>query len=340
MSLRLIRCRFFLVTLSLGAIGMSSHHANAQQASSPGFLFLPFQNKSDFTGKWEIGIDVPRFLSAYIKERYRIPTVSSAVAQNYASEFGGALDDVKTWTALYHRFGVRYLVAGVLDVFDVSRFMTGQPLLGGYEAFKGEVSISFIVYDLDRTASSAVPVLIKKGEVSGEFADRSLALTLFGKQSERTVEFRELDRIRFGSEDFNRTVIGQACFQLAENFALSLETTMPAIKAWGMTNPDSVLRLGQSLDSISLKFQPRAIVGEVVLVEGQSAFINLGNEDGVRMGQQVLVYRDQVSMKSETESVGELRVTEFRGAHLTLTRIVSGQKSIHVKDKFSITVLR
>ena len=335
-----MRGRFFLVTLLLGASALGAHRANAQQASNPGFLFLPFQNKSDFTGKWEVGIDVPRFLSAYIKERYRIPTVSSVVVQNFASELGGAVDDVKTWTALYHRFGVRYLVAGELDVFDVSRFMTGQPLLGGYEAFKGEVSISFIVYDLDRTSSSAVPVWIKKGEASGEFADRSLALTLFGKQTERTIEYRELDKIRFGSEDFNRTVIGQACFQLAEHFALSLERTMPAIKAWGMTNPDSVLRLGQSLDSISLKFKPRVVLGEVILVEGQSAFINLGNEDGVRMGQQILVYRDQVSMKSETESVGELRVTEFRGTHLSLTRITSGQNSIRIKDKISITVMR
>jgi hypothetical protein len=337
---RRLRGAFFLVTLLLGMAGVSAHRAHAQQPSTPGFLFLPFQNKSDFTGKWQIGTDVPRFLSAYIKERYRIPTVSSVVAQNFASEIGGAVDDVKTWTALYNRFGVRYLVAGDLDVFDVSRFMTGQPLLGGYEAYKGEVSISFIVYDLDRTSSSAVPVSITKGEASGQFADRSLALTLFGKPSERTVEFRELDKIRFGSEDFNRTVIGQACFQLAERFARSLETSMPAIKAWGMTNPDSVLHLGQSIDSISLKFQPKAVVGEVVLVEGESAFINLGNEDGLRMGQQILVYRDQVSMKSGTDSVGELRVTEFRGAHLTLTRIVNGQKSIHVKDKFSITVLR
>jgi len=335
-----MRGRFFLVMILLGVAGVGVHRAYAQQGSSPGFVFLPFQNKSDFTGKWQVGIDVPRFLSAYIKERYRIPTVSSSVVQNFASELGESVDDVKTWTALYHRFGVRYLVAGVLEVFDVSRFMTGQPLLGGYEAFKGEVSISFIIYDLDRTSSSSVPVWIKKGEASGEFADRSLALTLFGKQTERTMEYRELDKIRFGSEDFNRTVIGQACFQLSEQFAISLENTMPAIKAWGMTNPDSVLRLGQSLDSISLKFKPRPVVGEVVLVEEQSAFINLGNEDGVRMGQQILVYRDQVSMKSETEPVGELRVTEFRGAHLTLTRIVSGQKSIRVKDKISITVMR
>jgi hypothetical protein len=328
------------VTASLCAASFGAHRATAQQASSPGFLFLPFENKSSFTGKWQVGIDVPRFLSAYTKERYRIPTVSPVVVQNFATELGEAVDDVKTWTAMYHRFGIRYLVAGVLEAFDVSRFMTGQPLLGGYEAFRGEVTISFMVYDLDRTSISAVPVGVKKGEVTGEFTDRSFSLTLFGKPTERNIEYRELDKIRFGSEDFNRTVIGQACFQLGEQFANSLENTMPAIKAWGMTNPDSVLHLGLSLDSISFSFRPRAVLGEVILVEGQSVFINLGSEDGVRLGQQILVYRDQVSMKSETESVGELRVTEFRGAHLSLTRIVSGQRSIHVKDKFSISVMR
>jgi hypothetical protein len=332
--------RLFLATLLLDVAGLGTHRADARQASNPGFLFVPFQNNSDFAGKWKVGIDVPRFLSAYTKERYRIPTVSPVVVQDFASELGEAVDDVKTWTAMYRRFGVRYLVTGTVEAFDVSRFMTGQPLLGGYEAFKGQVSISFIVYDLERTSSSAVPVSIKKGEASGEFSDRSFALTLFGKQSERNVEYRELDRIRFGSEDFNRTVIGQACFQLGEQFAISLENTMPAIKAWGMTNPDSVLHLGQSLDSISFSFKPKALLGEVVFVEGQSAFISLGSEDGVRMGQQILVYRGQVPVKSETEPVGELRVTELRGAHLSLTRIVSGQNSIRIKDRISVMVFR
>lgn len=322
---------------------LGGSYGYAQEPSLPGFSFLPFQNKSDFTGKWDVGVDVPRFLSAYIKERYRIPTISPIIVKNFFDERqpqGGGIEDVKFWVELYRRFGVRYLVAGTVEQFDVSRFMTGQPLLGGYEAFKGEVSITYVVYDLDRTASSTAAVSIKKGEASGDYADRSLTLTLFGKQSERTIEYRDLDKIRFGSEDFNRTVIGQACFQLGEHFALGLEGAMPSIKAWGMSNPDSLLRLGQTLDSISLNFKPKTISGVVVFVEGESAFINLGSEDGVRVGQRIPVYRNQMGPGSETDAIGELRVAEVRGPHLSLVRILSGQKAIKVRDKITVTVVR
>jgi len=316
---------------------------HAQEKSSPGFAFIPFENKSDFKGKWDVGIDVPRFLSAYVKERYRIPTISPVIVRNFFNEQnhqGAEINDVGFWVELFRRFGVRYLVAGTVEMFDVSRFMTGQPMVGGYEAFKGEVSITFAVYDLERTAFSSTPVAVKKGDAAGEFADRSLTLTLFGKQSDRTVEYRELDKIRFGSEDFNRTVIGQACFQLGERLALQLESAMPGIRAWAMTDPDSLLRLGQSLDTLSLSFKPLTISGTVVFVEGQNAFINLGSEDGVRPGQEILVHRDPMAQDAAAGEIGQLRVVEVRGPHLSLARIVNGQKSIRVKDKISVTVIR
>ena len=107
-----------------------------------------------------------------------------------------------------------------------------------------------------------------------------------------------------------------------------------------MTDPDSLLRLGQSLDTLSLSFKPLTISGTVVFVEGQNAFINLGSEDGVRPGQEILVHRDPMAKDAATGEIGQLRVVEVRGPHLSLARIVSGQKSIRVKDKISVTVIR
>lgn len=315
----------------------------AQNAPSQGFVFLPFQNNSDFTGRWDVGVDVPRFLAAFMKERYRIPTVSPMIVRNFFEEQdheGRSFDDIRFWGALYRKFNVRFLIAGVVEQFDVSRFVTGQPLLGGYEAFKGSLNVSFTIFDLERTAQSATATSIKRGLAAGEYADRSLALTLFGKQSDRTIEYRDLDKIRFGSEDFNRTVIGQACFQTAESFALEIESAMPAIKAWGMTNPDSLLHLGQMLDSISLNFKPTTIWGAIVFIEGESAFINLGSEDGIRPGQQLLVYKNLVAQEASAGVVGELQVTEVRGPHLSLAKIVKGQKILKVRDRISITVVR
>lgn len=315
----------------------------AQNAPSHGFIFLPFQNDSDFKGRWDVGVDVPRFFAAFIKERYRIPTVSPVIVKNFFEEQkhdGNVLDDIKFWDALYKEFHVRFLVTGVVEQFEVSRFVTGQPLLGGYEAFKGALSVTFVIFDLERTVQSATASSIKRGAAAGEYADRSLTLTLFGKQSDRTIEYRDLDKIRFGSEDFNRTVIGQACFQTAENFALEIESAMPAIKAWGMTNPDSLLRFGQMLDSISLNFKPMTIWGNIIFIEGESAFINLGSDDGIRAGQQLVVYKNLMAQDASIGVIGELQVTEVRGPHLSLAKIVKGQKLLKVRDRISVTVVR
>lgn len=316
----------------------------AQVSSVSGFAFLPFENNTSFSGKWEVGLDVPRFLCAYVKERYRIPTVSPVVVRNFYSDerehLSVAIDDVKFWVELYKRFGIRYLVTGTVETFDVSRFTTGPPQIGGYEAFKGEVGVTYSVYDLDRTETSASPVSIKSGEASGEYADRSLTLTFLGKPSERTIEYRELDKIRFGSEEFNRTVIGQACYQLGDRFTRDLERTMPSIKAWRMTNPDSLLQFGQSMDSLSLSLKPVEIVGAIVFVERESAFINLGSEDGIHTGQQISVYSNPMEVNATAGAIGELSVVEVRGPHLSLTKIINGQKSIRARDKITVTVLR
>jgi hypothetical protein len=315
----------------------------AQAGTQYGFVFLPFRDRSGFEGKWDVASGVPRFLAAYVKERFSVPTVSSVVTKNYLQETGrgeAGVDDVRFWVDLAHRFRIRYLVAGSVDVFDVSRFMTGQPLLGGYEAFKGDVLITFRLYDLERTVQSATPVEVSRGEAAGDFSDRSLTLTLFGKPTERTTEFRELDRIAFGSEEFNQTVIGQAMFRLGENFSLELERILPSIRVWGATSPDSLLAYVQGLDTLSLSLRTETITGFVVFVEGENAFINLGSEDLLRVGQKVKVYKEGSTAEHSSDLVGELEVSELRGPHLSLTKVLKGHGSIKSRDKVSVTVTR
>lgn len=342
--MRQIYAIVFVALFGLSVNVFAQEQGTKQPSSSRfGFIFLPFDDKSDFEGKWNPGFDVPRFLSVYVKEKYRIPCISPVIVRNFLEErrlLARSKDDVKFWMELYKFFHLRYLVVGVVEQFDVSRFTTGQPLVGGYEAFKGEVKVNYFIYDLDRTSSSASPFWIKKGESVGEHADRSLAFTLFGKPSDRTVEFRDLDKIRFGSEDFNRTVIGQAHFQLGENFSLELENTLPSIKLWAATTPDSLLAYAQGLDSISLAFEPRLLVGSVVFREEHTVFINLGSDDGVRVGARVNVYTTDQAKENPADRIGELQIDEVRGPHLSSAQIISGQKEIKAKDKVFVTVVK
>lgn len=336
------RVRFFL-GLCLGLLVLWNAPADGQSPSRSGFIFIPFEDRSGFEGKWNVGTDVPRFLAAYLKERYAIPTVSPLIVNNYLEETGkpaGQSDHVVFWIDLYRRFRIRYLIAGSVDLFEVNRFMTGQPLLGGYEAFKGESRITFRIYDLDRTAVAASPVQIVKGEADGDFSDRSLSMTLFGKPSERTAEFRDLDRVSFGSEEFNRTVIGQAMFKLGERFCLELEAAMPAIRIWSATSPDSLLALVQALDTLSLSLKQETLRGSVIFIEGGSAFINLGSDDGVKVRQKVRVFTGPTSLGNTEDQVGELEITDVRGPHLSLARILTGDGVIRKDDTVLTVIIR
>lgn len=325
----------------IGIFFVSNYPALSQEPLRVGFLFLPFENETSFHGKWEIAKDVPRFLSAYVKERYRIPTVSSLVTLNYLIEQNlseESLSDIKFWQALHQRFQIRYLVTGTILEFDVSRFNVGQPNLGGYEAYKGEVTIRFQVYDLSSVQLNG-PHMLTKGEVSGEFTDRSLALTLFGKPTERTVEFRDLDKIQFGSEEFNRTVIGQACFQLSENFCVEVETVLPFLRkrAQGLVNPDSLAKLAEG-DTLSFRF--KFITGFVVFLEGDHVFVNLGSEDGVKKGEVLLVYpHTQELTDSSYKEIGTLQIIEVRGPHLALAQLTTGKGAIKERDRVRVKVV-
>src|SRR3990172_2652626 len=92
--------------LLLGLALLWSGTAIGQTPSRSGFIFIPFEDRSGFEGKWNVGTDVPRFLAAYVKERYAIPTVSPLVVRNYLEETGnrqGSADHVLFWVDLYRR---------------------------------------------------------------------------------------------------------------------------------------------------------------------------------------------------------------------------------------------
>ncbi len=313
----------------------------AQDAGRVGFIVLPFRNESSFRGKWEIGSDVPRFISAYLKERYHVPTVSSYIALNYLAEKNlplESLNDQNFWKSLQERFRLRYVVTGTILDFDVIRFNAGEPLVGGYEAFKGLVSIEFRMYDM-ATMQGNMPKTLTRAETMGEFSDRSFAFTLFGKPTDRTVEFRDLDKIKFASEEFNRTVIGQACLQLSENVCAELENVLPILKrlAQDPANADS---LAAAVEGDTLSFHYRVVLGNVIFVEGDRAFVNLGAEDGLKKGALLVVYsQDVVTIDKNAKEVGTVEILEVRGPHLSLTRIKSGTGLVKDRDRVRVKIL-
>jgi hypothetical protein len=308
----------------------------AAEASSQtrGVAFIRFENHSDFEGSWDPAIEMPRYLGAFLRAEQRLSVVSVSVVGAFREDLRPmpSWDDVKFWRQIRQRFGVKYLVGGSVEVFDVSRFVTGQPAVGGYEAFKGEVSVAYEVIDLDRLERSGDLLVVARGETSGEFADRSLAWTLLGKPTQRTVEFRDLNAIRFGSEEFTRTVIGQACLEAARRFSDELLERIPGLASHRVRGDSE---RGWS-DSLTIDFRERVVEGKIVFIEGNDAFISLGTDDGVREGQVLPVLQIE---GDRSRQVASLRVVQVRGPHLALTRFISGVDSASTASIVRLRVL-
>ena len=316
---------FFILCAALG---------QTMEAQTRGIAFIRFTDHSDFVGSWEPAIELPRYLGAYLRAEHRLSVVSASVIGTFREDQHPvpAWDDVKFWRQVRQRFGVRYLVSGTVEVFDVSRFVTGQPAVGGYEAFKGEVRVAYEVIDLDRLERSGDVLIVARGESSGEFADRSLAWTLLGKPTQRTVEFRDLNSLRFGSDEFTRTVIGQACLESARRFADDLLERIPGLAAHRFAGEGEE----EGPDSLRISFRERIVEGRIVFIEEKDAFISLGSDDGVREGQVLPVIERS---GEESRQVATVRVVQIRGPHLSLTRFITGADAATTTSTVRLRVL-
>jgi hypothetical protein len=327
------------VIVSMIFIG-TAPEIRAQQKTNVGFIVLPFQDHSTFEGPWDIGTEVPRYLAAYLGARYGVPSISPVVVRNRAAQDGRAADqmeDVRFWTLLRNEFGVRFLLAGSVEEFDVSRFTTGAPDVGAYEAFKGELKVEYRLFDLDRLPGSIADAERSSGTPSGEFADRSFALTLFGKPTGRTTEYR----IKFGSEEFNATVIGQACKQFVQNLCGQLETDIPMFRSRDILLADTVALAPAKGDSTQILFRGRIVRGTIVFIEGDDAFVSIGVLDGVQKGQVVSAYADPagVSQTEQSDKIGTIELSDIRGPHLSLGKIRTGKSLMKAKQQVRVRVI-
>ena len=151
---------------------------------------------------------------------------------------------------------------------------------------------------------------------NGQINDRDLGVTLLGKPREKDVQFYGLDEIPFGSREFERTIIGRAALQAVDELK---EKITDAVK------PPSL---------------PEGVVGRVVSIsdDSSSVYLNLGSDDGVKMGDKFIVYsQGEMLLDPVTgESLGKLelkagvvQITVVNAAHLSkATIVITGEAPI------------
>jgi hypothetical protein len=226
--------------------------------------------------------------------------------------------------------------------------MISEVQLAGYEAFSATVKISFVLYDAARTARAGSGSIVYEGEAEATVKDRGLGITLFGKQTDKTSEFFSLDELAFGSEQFNRTIIGDALLKSADDLGTKLERAIPNLVSTSVVLSEHVV-IDTTRNDSSIVLKRRLINGEIVIVDGNEVFINIGSSDGIAVGDILPVLgagktvtdpRTGETLGTTDEKVGEIQVIEVRAERLSLASIISGKGSITPKQRVRKVIVR
>jgi hypothetical protein len=313
-------------------------------------LFVPFSDISGFNGKWNIGIDVPRYLSAYSKERFRVGVVSPLSVRQFVLEKSIdtlRMTNLSNLRAIAENFHVRYIVSAEIEEFSVGRFIVSDVQLAGYEAFAATVKINFVLYDATRFTSSRDAV-VYEGIAEGTVKDRSLGITLWGKRTDRTNQYFMLDDVTFGGELFHQSILGEALLKCADELGTKLERAIPLLVTKSVVLSSSVVIDTMVTDS-TFTIKRQLINGEVVIVDDGEVFINLGSADGISIGDILPVYNGAKEITdpktgellgSRDEKIGEVQVIELRAEHLCLASIISGKEKIAAKQRIRKVIVR
>lgn len=336
--------RYFLTLIAVVLLAVTSAAQQPMAAlfsSDTLMVMLPFTDNSEFNGKWDLSMDVPRFASAYMRERFHVGAIPPTEVRSFALAQGLDTLQLQRTEALgriAQRFRARFLVVADIQEFSIGRFMVKEVQLAGYESFTAEVKLRFTIYDASHFGSSRSPV-VDEGDAIGSVKDRGLGLTLFGKQSDRTNEYFMLDEVAFGSETFNGTIIGDALLRCMDDLAVKLERAVPSLVSRSVVLSSSVV-IDTSDNGIALK--RKLVNGSVVMVDEDDVFIDLGSKDGVAVGDVMPVFGPLQPVKDPStgmllgdreQRMGELQVIEVRAEHLSLTTILSGKGSIAPKQR-------
>jgi hypothetical protein len=331
-----------VILLSVSCIGAAQPSRQLFSSDSL-LLFVPFKDVSGFSGTWDLSADVPRFAAAYMQQRFRIGVVSPIAVRTYASSRSYDPADIARMDQLRSvadRFRTRFLVTAQVTEFSITRFIVSEVQLAGYESFAADVKIRFTLYDAAQFGGNRSPVLYE-GDAEGSVKDRGLGVTLFGKRTDRMNKYFALDEIAFGSEAFVNTIIGEALLKCMDDLGGKLERAIPALVSKNVVLSTSVI-IDSSTTDPAIAISRKLLNGEIVMVDEEDVFINLGSADGIAVGDLLPVYGGEVAVTdpgtgavlgTRDERIGELQVIEIRAEHLSLATITAGKGAVKPKQK-------
>lgn len=250
-------------------------------------LFTPFENESSFKGSWNLSKEVPNYIAAYFREFYKINVLSSSTFLSLAEKYNideSNLDDFQSYSFVANEMKYPYLVVGKVIEFNVSRFGAGESNIAGYEAYSCNITVTMQIHDI--FSNSTVYV----GTTQASTSNKGLGLNLFGAQSDDKKQYLALNTIKFGSEEFNKTIVGETILQLCTDLTADIKIKNKELLYPKKENKDLVQSDDKSPDEIHLNVE--TIKGQLLTYDEESgeAFINLGTSSNLKAGDELTIY--------------------------------------------------
>lgn len=289
--------------------------------------FLPFENKSNFEGNWELKTEIPNFIAAYLRETDGWSVIGSTTFLSM-SDNNVALHDLELVSKFLKENNLRFSCGGRVEVFSLTRYMLGEPTLAGYEGYSSSIKINVFLFD-------ALSEKIFFNETIESTINRNgIGINLFGKPTTEKEQFYGLNSISFGSEEFNHSIVGENFNLLLEKLAEKLALLKKGIR--------DELKGEQSFSDTSIaryKLKSKIVQGEILMYDSDTgeAFVNIGSNDDVKLNDLLSVYSASDSLFDPKtgyflgvaeKKIAELQIAEIRGEGLSLALANEESKKI------------
>jgi hypothetical protein len=234
--------------------------------------------------------------------------------------------DIEFLDAKLDELEYNYALLGTINSFGIARFNAGEPHLGGFESFSCGIEISVKIYN------KLTNNIVFSEKIEGSVTRNTLGLNLFGKPSDDKEQFYGLDKIKFGGEDFGKTIVSDALLKLGEELVSRItEVDKSIFKTSAIVTEKKFETLDKTLNDITIKTD--IVKGELLTYDEETgeAFINLGSAHQIKLGEEFGIY-------TESDSLFDSSTNEFLGVS---EKKVSQLEIVEIRgEKFSLAIVR
>ncbi|MBI4979053.1 MAG: hypothetical protein HZC28_16355 [Spirochaetes bacterium] len=263
-------------------------------------VLVKLLNASDYTGSWNITSGITAMIAEDLNKTGKYTVIEKLPAKFYSST---STNDRDKAVILGRENGAQIVMSGLINEFSLRGGGIISPGLGGGIYYNASARITLKV---TRVADGDQKTI----EAKGGAMSLDVGLTLLGgpSQSENVESgslLERLERARFGSEVFRKTLIGQAVVSCMTDCTAQIERLYPVVET--------------------------ALDAAVMLVEPSSVYLNIGFGSGIKEGYRFAVYRDGEAVKDSKTgavlgkreiAVGEIEITEVKAERFSVARIV------------------